>query len=202
MLSEAGYYTQNAKASVPWGQIAECTTDWLGVDHWPRDVNFKDPSKLQLSEAEKVFNHWTERERNGEVVVKFKKAGTGHMMSRGKKILTVTERGVNEDDQDDESEPGIQDSDVGSDVESDTSLPTAGPSRLKGKKKGKRGFFGAAPSSVLDNGLRQKFLGHMSTKSEYKELLECLATLTVSHPWSSSFLPSNTSTVIDSKVCP
>jgi hypothetical protein len=177
MLIKAGNYTDNDKASVPWGEIAHCWTDWLAVDHWPRGVNFKDPSKLQLTEAQTVFQHWTERQSNKMVVVKFKKAGTGHMKFKGKRKLNITMGGVNDNGEDHDS-----------DIHSDTALPTPGPSQSKGKKKAKKQYFGTTPSSVLDNSQRRNFLDRLSTDTHYVELLECLRTLPVSHMLSWIFI--------------
>lgn len=177
MLIKAGNYTDNDKASVPWGEIAHCWTDWLAVDHWPRGVNFKDPSKLQLTEAQTVFQHWTERQSNKMVVVKFKKAGTGHMKFKGKRKLNITMGGVNDNGEDHDS-----------DIHSDTALPTPGPSQSKGKKKAKKQYFGTTPSSVLDNSQRRNFLDRLSTDTHYVELLECLRTLPVSQMLSWIFI--------------
>jgi hypothetical protein len=173
MLSEVGHYTHNDKASVPWGQIAKDTSDWLGVDSWPRDVDFKDPSKLQLMEAQRVFQHWTERQKNREVVVEFKKAGAGHMKLRGQKGK-ATWREVND------SHAGMMDSDE-EEVHPDMELPTPGPSLWKGKKKEKKHSLGQVPASVFDNSKRHKFLSHLSANTAYVELLQCLTTLPVSH---------------------
>ena len=59
-----GFCCQRPKASVPWSAVRDAQDDFIESKFLPTGQKIKDPSKLQLAEADSLLQFWQERQKN------------------------------------------------------------------------------------------------------------------------------------------
>ncbi|KAG2048428.1 hypothetical protein BDR06DRAFT_1072547 [Suillus hirtellus] len=58
------FCSQKPKASVPWSAVREAQDDFIKPKFLPAGVKIKDPSKLQLYEADRLLEFWHQRQKD------------------------------------------------------------------------------------------------------------------------------------------
>ena len=64
-------FTNNKNVRVPWLELAKTPTKFLDADTIPDGFNLSDPSKLTNAKVNNLWNHWSERARNGKPILIF-----------------------------------------------------------------------------------------------------------------------------------
>jgi hypothetical protein len=63
LTGDIGLCSGKPKVAVPWSAIRDKESQFVSQLYLPTDVNIKDPSKLQSSEADALLDYWNERQR-------------------------------------------------------------------------------------------------------------------------------------------
>ncbi|KAG2094647.1 uncharacterized protein F5147DRAFT_657122 [Suillus discolor] len=58
------FCSQKPKASIPWSAVREAQDDFIEPKFLPAGVKIKDPSKLQLHEADRLLEFWHQRQKD------------------------------------------------------------------------------------------------------------------------------------------
>ncbi|KAG2130806.1 uncharacterized protein EDB93DRAFT_1255696 [Suillus bovinus] len=147
------FCSQKPKASVPWSAVTEAQDDFIKSKFLPAGVKIKDPSKLQLHEADKLLELWHQRQKD-EVPSTFEFKG---WQNHNKEMRELKKRTSGQVEQDSSSEG--EDSDEGAGDGTRSGLATAktkapessseGEDSDKGAGNGTKSSLATAKTKVL-----------------------------------------------------
>ena len=63
-ICELGFISGKKKASIPWAKVTSDPAAWIYEECYPPGFNWADPSKIQINEVFKLFNHWRQRKQS------------------------------------------------------------------------------------------------------------------------------------------
>ncbi|KAG2143571.1 uncharacterized protein EDB93DRAFT_1251984 [Suillus bovinus] len=90
------FCSQKPKVSVPWSAVTEAQDDFIESKFLPAGVKIKDPSKLQLHEADKLLELWHQRQKD-EVPSTFEFKGWQNHNKEMREPVKRTSRQVEQD---------------------------------------------------------------------------------------------------------
>lgn len=101
---DAGQFTNNQNATVPWLRIRDSLGEFIDAEYLPDGQQMMEPTKMKKDQLKLAFDHWESRQASGLVALKFKSARDSDMEILMKKKKAKTRRYVEVPDDDDISD--------------------------------------------------------------------------------------------------